>query len=550
MRADDFRKILKNISDLPYKTILVDGDWGIGKSYEVEYSLKGREYVYMVSLFGLHESQALYHELYSAIGLLKDSLKVFEKVGNAVREAITATDQGEAINKAVGTFITEKDIVIKKLGKQKDAVVVLDDLERISENIQIQEILGIVEEIKRRTLAKVILIANIEEMEEENKIVFNRFCEKIIDRKFHITEPASDVQWDTLEIDENFITDFLRKHKVKNIRTLQKAKNFFDDVRSFMGELEDVMYLWEIQKICFAIVVEDIEKLYLQKYQVNEGDSNIEKTLKHINQDFLCRVKGNYLMGIQSSDDLIKIIYKHYTNETVISSKEIEKQYHIFKHSDEKPLFYKSEEEVRELLPRLKKDINETVILGEFIRKAQSYLRWAEILNEDRTQMYDMIRSKAEQFMQEGIENGKILNYGEYGLLEMDLPEMKSIYREEYKKGCRKYVEKVIETILESIDQEEFKTGFQMSYTLKDMVNNTNYRAYVTEFIPSLLTFKILPVGSITDEQYCISYNILSVLYKLDQDRYKEFLETSMGNMDCVSRYRVEHIKKDIEENE
>ncbi len=549
MRADDLRKILKNISDLPYKTILVDGDWGIGKSYEVEHSLGNQVHVFAVSLFGLHESQDIYHELISTTERWTDKLKVIGKLIDAGRAAMKETETGSAINKALETLITEKDVLIKSLCEQKNAIVVIDDLERIGENIQIQEVLGIVEEIRKKTPAKIILIANVKEMKQRNKEIFDRFCEKIIDRKFLITEPASDIQWDTLGIDENFIRDFLNKHKVKNLRTLQKAENFFGDVLTFVGELEDQEFRIELQKICFAIVVEDIEKLYLSKCQEDNNDSKIQKTLKQLHLKFLNRVKSYYLVGLKSADDLIKIIYQHYNNEAIITLKEIEEQYCIFKCSDEKPNFYKSEEEIRILLPELVHDVSQTNNLGDFIRKAQSYLVWAEILDEDRTSIYDLIRSKAKQFMQEGIENGKILGYGEYGLLEMDLPEMKRIYKEEYEKGCRKYVENVIEKILQSIDKKDFKNGFEMSRILRDMGNNMNYRTYLKEMMPALLTIKILPVGSVTEEQYYTSYNLLRILFEFDRDKYEAFLESNMESMDCVSRYRVNHIKEKIEKN-
>lgn len=35
MRADKIKTIIGNINDLPYKTILFDGTWGVGKSYAV-----------------------------------------------------------------------------------------------------------------------------------------------------------------------------------------------------------------------------------------------------------------------------------------------------------------------------------------------------------------------------------------------------------------------------------------------------------------------------------------------------------------------------------
>ena len=41
MRADKIKTIIGNINDLPYKTILFDGTWGVGKSYAVNEALAG-----------------------------------------------------------------------------------------------------------------------------------------------------------------------------------------------------------------------------------------------------------------------------------------------------------------------------------------------------------------------------------------------------------------------------------------------------------------------------------------------------------------------------
>ena len=54
MNADYIENIIRNIEDQSYRCILIDGAWGIGKSYMVEKALedlKGR--TCFVSLFGM-----------------------------------------------------------------------------------------------------------------------------------------------------------------------------------------------------------------------------------------------------------------------------------------------------------------------------------------------------------------------------------------------------------------------------------------------------------------------------------------------------------------
>ena len=40
MKADNIEKIISDIDCLPYRAILFDGTWGIGKSYAVNEALK------------------------------------------------------------------------------------------------------------------------------------------------------------------------------------------------------------------------------------------------------------------------------------------------------------------------------------------------------------------------------------------------------------------------------------------------------------------------------------------------------------------------------
>lgn len=57
MRADKIKTIIGNINDLPYKTILFDGTWGVGKSYAVNEALAGNPDVCKISMFGMTDAR-------------------------------------------------------------------------------------------------------------------------------------------------------------------------------------------------------------------------------------------------------------------------------------------------------------------------------------------------------------------------------------------------------------------------------------------------------------------------------------------------------------
>ena len=49
MNANGIIKIMERIDKMPYKCILFDGKWGIGKSYAIEEAVKGKDNVCKIS---------------------------------------------------------------------------------------------------------------------------------------------------------------------------------------------------------------------------------------------------------------------------------------------------------------------------------------------------------------------------------------------------------------------------------------------------------------------------------------------------------------------
>lgn len=65
MDADYVENIIRNIDKQSYKCILVDGAWGIGKSYMVRKALEDmKDRTCFISLFGMDDVQKIYHEAF------------------------------------------------------------------------------------------------------------------------------------------------------------------------------------------------------------------------------------------------------------------------------------------------------------------------------------------------------------------------------------------------------------------------------------------------------------------------------------------------------
>lgn len=70
MNADYVENIIRNIDKQSYKCILVDGAWGIGKSYMVRKALEDmKDRTCFISLFGMDDVQKIYHEAFFQLAL-------------------------------------------------------------------------------------------------------------------------------------------------------------------------------------------------------------------------------------------------------------------------------------------------------------------------------------------------------------------------------------------------------------------------------------------------------------------------------------------------
>ena len=82
----------------------------------------------------------------------------------------------------------------------------------MSDDINLEDIFGIIEELKQCNYVKVIVIANTDEIQSDKKVVFEKYNEKVIERIYHITERAEKVTWSKMNIHVEFVEKFLNIH--------------------------------------------------------------------------------------------------------------------------------------------------------------------------------------------------------------------------------------------------------------------------------------------------------------------------------------------------
>ena len=543
MRADCIYDIIKKFGCFSYDCILFDGPWGIGKTYAIDKALEEQENVCSISMFGLQNSQQIYHEVLCQFVLKNNKAGKIAGAATEVLDGISNIWKSVSSVKEVLQSIAREKELFLLLSKGFDSlhIIVIDDLERVSDRINIEEVFGIVEELKKCNNVKIILVANIDELQENNKEIFKKHNEKVIDRIYHITEKPEKINWGEIGIHAGFMQEFLSVHKVKNLRTLKKAPRFYDDVYILVNQIDNQQFKDEIRLICFAIVVESTDNLYY-KQNDNEDDSN-KKIFNELHNELLYRILL-YLQEVRSSRNLVNILLEYYNNQIVLSTSDIMLEYKIFLQAGNKPNYFKTDDEIRRILPKIEDDIVKATTIGELNRNADEYEIWSETIKEDNASMLDKYREIVRNLLWNEVKKGNedILGYS-YDLWHLEAKKVKEIYEEERNAVRKMVIQHYVDYLKETT---KGKMAFEYSCKLIEYCANNYYKEIIKENIDKLYNRKSFPVDEIDSVQYHTCYNIMSVLYHINQDRFLEYSDELSKQCDNMSAHRMDVLIREI----
>lgn len=183
--------------------IAINGKWGVGKSYfwknEMTPFLKKELDITPIytSVFGKRDENEIIKDLVSQF------LTIENKDADSIRNFIEGTFKLFGKN-------TDMDLVFKFFKKEhmKNTIVCIDDFERLSDKIPVQDVLGLISELKENKECSVVVIYNEDELfkndnfnQENNKnksettkekIIFEKYKEKIFDFQIKFAPPPKE----------------------------------------------------------------------------------------------------------------------------------------------------------------------------------------------------------------------------------------------------------------------------------------------------------------------------------------------------------------------
>jgi len=231
--------------------IAITGSWGIGKTFfwrsfldkqlsdERVYkkdNVFNRKYAY-VSLFGLESLSDLRTQIYSSIESYHSSIEVPKWI-----KSLPSIFKDTRITQ-LGINAPVKLIDSLMFAQVKDAIICFDDFERMSNKLDVKDVMGLANYLKLEKNCQIILILDEDKTEAENKNKYGDYKEKLVDETIILNSVEPLIRENTKGIDEkliNLMIDFAEKLEIHNFRFFQKVIKLF---RHFLTELtKDIAY--------------------------------------------------------------------------------------------------------------------------------------------------------------------------------------------------------------------------------------------------------------------------------------------------------------------
>ncbi len=562
MESKDILNILKEFeSNNTYKKIFINGKWGIGKSfYTTEYIKYAPNSIY-ISLFGKDSIEILQSEIAKELFKIINSKRKFIKKGKELVKKISGSIScyGISINSPeikTKSFIEEYHSI---LNEKENLIIVIDDLERKSPKISIEDILGIIEQLSLCNKIKIVLIGDETRIDQTDKEIWMSFKEKIIEKEYNISKFSKEAISSLIitrlrdyinekELNE-FVENFIEKLPINNLRTINKGVNLFLEISNtyFNSDFQSVNII--LLKSCIAVAIEKTENLYEPKeLEENEKHDYYKSIERSLDQDMETRIERHYFNSsiIKNRESflvhyVLKIFEGNYTKNVIDDMNQLIEKFLCNK--DEINIFYLSEDKIKERISSKYNSILESkynyTCLDELIDDIYNILDWHDIFELEYN----------EQNLKEMFKKILFLNYykddkelyentiDRFSLRYENCEKLK-IYVDDYNKEAeeRYYINKINE-IEESYSKKQFEViKLRWIETAFIQLNKEiQFKRFILKARENNYFISDLK-GEISEESWRWNHYIWDVFYKYMPQKYKNELEDYMNTLKGVNK--------------
>ena len=246
--------------------VVLDGEWGVGKTtFWKNFSAKNfdKNSVY-VSLFGKESIQEIKQEIGIQIYKRNEYISEFsEKAKNLGLDKVideVTPKLGSALIGCISFFKKENF---------KDVIICFDDFERISDKINLKDVLGLISEYKEQQNCHIVMILNrskmtalaketqkedkknledkelknasqIKDNKTELEKILSEYKDKIMDYEFYY-DPTPQESFSTIpdklkEVYRDAALRYFKKHAINNIRVMRRAINALNDYKQHLED--------------------------------------------------------------------------------------------------------------------------------------------------------------------------------------------------------------------------------------------------------------------------------------------------------------------------
>ena len=280
--------------------VAITGSWGVGKTFFWNTFRKNnpnkKKYVY-VSLFGLESLSDLKTHIYSHIENNSSAIEIPRWI-RGLPSILKETKISQ-----FGISSSAKIFDSLMFNQVKDAIICFDDFERMSNKLDIKDVMGLANQLKLERNCQVILILDESKTETENKKKYVEYKEKLIDEEIKITSVEPLIRASTQGTDVPLIdlmVEFAEKLEIHNFRFFQKVIKLYG---KFIEQLpKEVAYSTKeiiLIRVLQGYFIEDFGKksefgwedikLVFEDKQKGWSEQKVKtyESLKSLNYDFI-----------------------------------------------------------------------------------------------------------------------------------------------------------------------------------------------------------------------------------------------------------------------